>query len=136
MLEICSQGDYNYDYLKFDVDDFLPLNKIESHLMEHGSEYSLISFVHSETSTGVINPISEIAALVKRYSSKNLIIINKIRYYCMSFRCIPVRRCYEQFRSHFCGYGSLSVGFRRKHHRQVLARNSWTEFYHMQIGLF
>lgn len=70
MLEIAKRAGYDYTHLRFATNDFLPLEEIENHLIEHGSKYSLIGFVHSETSTGIINPVSEVAKLAKRYSSR------------------------------------------------------------------
>lgn len=74
MAAICKQANYSYDHLKFPENDYLPLDKIKVHLQTHGQSYSLVSFVHSETSSGVINPLEELSSLIKQYTGAYLFI--------------------------------------------------------------
>lgn len=72
MATICKQSGYNYEFLKFAENDYLPLDQIEDHLKLCGSDYSLVSFVHCETSSGVINPLAELSLLIKRFTSNTV----------------------------------------------------------------
>jgi 2-aminoethylphosphonate--pyruvate transaminase len=74
MATICKQARYSYDHLKFPENDYLPLDKIKDHLKMHGQNYSLVSFVHCETSSGVINPLNELATLIKQLTNAYLFV--------------------------------------------------------------
>lgn len=56
----------NYDVLKFEETQAVIPAQVETYLQEH-PEVTHVSVVHCETTTGVLNPLSEIAAVVKRY---------------------------------------------------------------------
>ncbi len=58
--------------MKFDETEAVDPAKIDAYLTEH-EDVTHVSVVHCETTTGVLNPLSEIAAVVKRHG-KTLIV--------------------------------------------------------------
>ena len=61
----------NYDTLDNDWGKQIDLDNLENKLKKNN--FSLVAAIHSETSTGVLNPIKEIGELCKKYNSKLMV---------------------------------------------------------------
>ena len=82
MVNIAKAYSINYVNLKFNMDVFPDLKKIENTLLED-EQIACVAVVHHETTTGLLNPIKEIGSIVKKYNK--LFIIDTIS----SFAGIP-----------------------------------------------
>uniref|UniRef100_T1JE68 Alanine--glyoxylate aminotransferase n=1 Tax=Strigamia maritima TaxID=126957 RepID=T1JE68_STRMM len=65
MHKICEVANIPVHMLWFRDDRMVDLNEIEDHMKCHS--YSVVACVHSETSSGVLNPVESIGQLVKKY---------------------------------------------------------------------
>lgn len=45
----------------------LQVSQVEAYLKEHGHKYTNVGMVHGETGSGLLNPVVEVAALVRKY---------------------------------------------------------------------
>lgn len=66
--EICEYYGLDYIDLKFPVDEIPNLEMVERVLWEN-PDIALVHTTHNETGTGVLNPIREIGALVRKYNA-------------------------------------------------------------------
>jgi len=66
--EICEYYGLDYIDLKFPVDEIPNLEMVERVLREN-PDIALVHTTHNETGTGVLNPIREIGALVRKYNA-------------------------------------------------------------------
>ncbi len=66
--EILQRYNIRHEVLAFAWGADIDYNRLEAILKKRGKTFSAVFFVHLETSTGVLNDINAIAALVKRYS--------------------------------------------------------------------
>lgn len=73
--DICESAGFQYKFMPFDETNFVDLLAIEKELSANGSDYVLMSIVHCETSTGVINPIERIAPLLQKYAKGSFIFL-------------------------------------------------------------
>ena len=53
----------------------IDLNKLERYLEENGKSLTNVGMVHHETSTGMLNPIAAVGALVRRYCNPDTVFI-------------------------------------------------------------
>ena len=67
-VEICQYYGLPYIELKFPIDQQPDLTQIEQTLKQN-SDIALVHTTHNETGTGLLNPIREIGAIVKRYGA-------------------------------------------------------------------
>ena len=72
MLTIADNSRKNYEYLKFDMTRPVNVEAVRSKLGAD-PEISTVVFVHCETTTGVLNPLEEIAKLAKSYGKRVLV---------------------------------------------------------------
>lgn len=56
----------NYHLMRFEETEPVNVSKIDTYLTKH-PEVTHVSLVHCETTTGVLNPLEEVAAIVKRH---------------------------------------------------------------------
>mgnify|MGYP004715549215 CR=1 FL=1 len=85
MGNIAEYHGINYDMLAFDETEQVSVSYVDDYLA-HNAEITHVSVVHCETTTGVLNPLKEIAHLVKMYGKKLIVdAIEQLR------RCSP--RC-------------------------------------------
>jgi len=67
MIDVCKRLGANVDFLNTKWGTPITIDMIEKKINK--KKYNLIAIVHAETSTGVLNPISEIAELIKETNS-------------------------------------------------------------------
>jgi 2-aminoethylphosphonate-pyruvate transaminase len=67
LVEVSSQHSTQVDHLKFKWQQRLDLPAIEQALQSR--RYGLVAMVHHETSTGLLNPVGEVARLAHRYGA-------------------------------------------------------------------
>ena len=67
MIDVCQRLGANVDSLNIEWGKPITAKMVEEKL--HIKKYDLIAIVHAETSTGVLNPINEIAKLIKKTNS-------------------------------------------------------------------
>ena len=72
MLNIAENLRKYYDYLKFDITKPIDIEKVEKKLKKD-DDIDIVAFAHCETTTGVLNPLEEIAKLAKSYGKKVLV---------------------------------------------------------------
>lgn len=73
MEQICQAYGISYDKIKYDWTRPIPVNELKSYLAEKAALYRVVSFVHHETTTGVLNPLEEIASLIKSHDLKVMV---------------------------------------------------------------
>ena len=66
MVKIAKAYSIKHTELKFELDMFPDLNDIENAL-KNDPKIGYVSMIHHETTTGLLNPVKEIGALVKKY---------------------------------------------------------------------
>ena len=66
MSKICDSVSIPYHTESFPENESVDLKRVEELLK--GDNYSLVSCVHCETSSGVFNPVEQVGQLVKRFS--------------------------------------------------------------------
>ncbi|MCL1803778.1 MAG: 2-aminoethylphosphonate--pyruvate transaminase [Eubacteriaceae bacterium] len=69
MLEIAKRAGKNYDCLEFGDTEPIAVGALEQKLMQDEG-ISTVIFVHCETTTGIINPLEDIAKLANLYGKK------------------------------------------------------------------
>ena len=62
----------SYDMLAFDETEQVSVSYVDDYL-SHNAEITQVAVVHCETTTGVLNPLKEIAHLVKMYGKKLIV---------------------------------------------------------------
>lgn len=67
MIDVCQRLGANVDSLNIEWGKPITVKMVEEKL--NTKKYNLIAIVHAETSTGVLNPIDEIAKLIKKTNS-------------------------------------------------------------------
>ncbi|MCL2773847.1 MAG: 2-aminoethylphosphonate--pyruvate transaminase [Oscillospiraceae bacterium] len=72
MLTIAENSRKDYEYLAFDMTKPIDIEKVEKKLKKD-EDIDIIAFVHCETTTGVLNPLEELAKLAKSYGKKVLV---------------------------------------------------------------
>jgi len=72
MLTIAKNSRRNYDYLSFDMTQPIDVETVEKKLKKE-KDIAAVIFAHCETTTGVLNPLEEIAELAKSYGKKVLV---------------------------------------------------------------
>jgi 2-aminoethylphosphonate-pyruvate transaminase len=72
MTEIAQYGKINYDLISFPETEILCPDTINRFLNEH-REITHVSFVHCETTTGILNPLEELCRVIKKHD-KTLIV--------------------------------------------------------------
>lgn len=66
---------YQLSYEEFSADPLapLPLNELDSYLAKNADQFAFIAVVHHETTTGLLNPLSELGDLAKRHQLELLV---------------------------------------------------------------
>jgi len=72
MLAIANGSRKDYEHITFDMTQPIEICAIEKKLKKD-KDISVIVFVHCETTTGVVNPLEDVARLAKSYKKKVLI---------------------------------------------------------------
>ena len=72
IVNICQKIGKNFIVLKFPENQKIQLDKIKNILLKNKS-ISHLSLVHCETSSGILNPLKEIALLCKKYKKKLIV---------------------------------------------------------------
>ena len=70
MLSIADKLDRNYRSLSFEMTRAIDVELVEEKLRKYGAEIDAVAFVHCETTTGIMNPLEELARLAKSYGKK------------------------------------------------------------------
>ncbi len=69
MLITAGKAGMVYDYLTFDMTEPIDVEAVEKKI-QTDPDIGVVVFVHCETTTGIINPLNEIATLAKSYGKK------------------------------------------------------------------
>ncbi|CAF1066783.1 unnamed protein product [Didymodactylos carnosus] len=69
MIKMCDILHIDYDTLSFSETEQVNCKSVEEKLKS--TKYTHVAVVHCETSSGILNPIEQIAALVQQYGSDN-----------------------------------------------------------------
>lgn len=72
MGNIAEYHGISYDMLAFDETEQVSVSYVDDYL-SHNAEITHVAVVHCETTTGVLNPLKEIAHLVKMYGKKLIV---------------------------------------------------------------
>ena len=72
MGNIAEYHGINYDMLAFDETEQVSVSYVDDYLA-HNAEITHVSVVHCETTTGVLNPLKEIAHIVKMHGKKLIV---------------------------------------------------------------
>lgn len=72
MGNIAEYHDISYDMLAFDETEQVSVSYVDDYL-SHNAEITHVAVVHCETTTGVLNPLKEIAHLVKMHGKKLIV---------------------------------------------------------------
>ena len=72
MLTVANKSRKKYEYITFDSTKPIEIPAIEKKLKSN-KDITVIIFAHCETTTGILNPLEEIARLVKSYGKKVLV---------------------------------------------------------------
>lgn len=72
MGNIAEYHGINYDMLAFDETEQVSVNYVDDYLA-HNADITHVAIVHCETTTGILNPLEEIAHLVKMYGKKLIV---------------------------------------------------------------
>lgn len=72
MGNIAEYHGINYDMLAFDETEQVSVSYVDDYLA-HNAEITNVSVVHCETTTGVLNPLKEIAHIVKMHGKKLIV---------------------------------------------------------------
>ena len=72
MVEIAYYAGINCHVLEFDQTEIPSVSEVELFLQQHG-DITHVAFVHCETTSGILNPLAELCAVVKKYG-KTLIV--------------------------------------------------------------
>ncbi len=73
MGNIAEYHGINYDMLAFDETEQVSVSYVDDYLA-HNAEITHVSVVHCETTTGVLNPLKEIAHIVKMHGKKLIVV--------------------------------------------------------------
>lgn len=72
MGNIAEYHGMNYDMLAFDETEQVSVEYVDDYLA-HNAEITHVAVVHCETTTGILNPLKEIAHMVKMYGKKLIV---------------------------------------------------------------
>jgi len=72
MLAIADDSRRDYEHLTFDMTRPISISAVEKRL-KRDRDIDVIVFVHCETTTGIVNPLEDIARLAKSYEKKVLV---------------------------------------------------------------
>lgn len=73
MKKICDALKIKSHVLKYVWGDAINLDEVEAHLKTNAKDYSLVAFIHHETTVGILNDLSKINTLAKKYQVKTLV---------------------------------------------------------------
>lgn len=68
LVEICQNLDIDHNVLNFQIEQPINGNLLDKYLSDNYRQYSALAFVHHETSTGLLNNLSEINKIAKKYN--------------------------------------------------------------------
>lgn len=85
MNNICSWAGIEANFQEFPEDKRLDLSAVES-LVKGSVRYTTVCVVHSETSSGVVNPIREIGQLVRKFQPNAAYVVDAMS----SFGAVPI----------------------------------------------
>nr|WP_278287049.1 2-aminoethylphosphonate--pyruvate transaminase [Clostridium sp. AM58-1XD] len=66
IVEMADYCGVKYEVMEFPEHEICHPQNVDTYLKEH-TEITHVAFVHSETTTGILNPVEELAATVKKY---------------------------------------------------------------------
>lgn len=73
MAEICDSLCLNYDIINFKATEVIDAIALDKYLDQHYSRYDVVAFVHHETTTGLLNDLSKIHSVIKKYNLISLV---------------------------------------------------------------
>jgi 2-aminoethylphosphonate-pyruvate transaminase len=73
MKKICDALKIKSHTIKSAWGDALNLDAVEAHLKTNAKDYSVIAFIHHETTVGILNDLSKINQLAKKYQLRTLV---------------------------------------------------------------
>lgn len=73
MAKICDVYGIGHESLKFTWGDPVEMVIVEKFLKERHNDFEVMAFVHHETTSGVLNPITELCSLAKSYQISTLV---------------------------------------------------------------
>ena len=73
MREICEVFHIRSKSIKFDWDGEIELEKVDQFLDEHAAQFRVLAFVHHETTSGILNPLSSLLSLAKKHHLVSLV---------------------------------------------------------------